>query len=105
MQCMCSGPARRKPPAASCTAAGKSTPLPAPAPWSQLSTKLIDSGKLRDSLKLTYDFMNRNGDNRRDSASSTAVTACGGGLPTGRRAAMMVYPCMTHAGHRVRSLR
>lgn len=28
----------------------------------QLSTKLLDSSKWKDSLKLTYDFMNRNGE-------------------------------------------
>jgi hypothetical protein len=28
----------------------------------QLSTKLLDSGKLKDSLKLVYDFQNRFGE-------------------------------------------
>lgn len=33
-----------------------------PTPVVELSTKLLDSDKWRDSLKLTYDFMNRNGE-------------------------------------------
>ena len=33
-----------------------------PTPVVELSTRLLDQGKWRDSLKLTYDFMNRNGE-------------------------------------------
>jgi len=37
---------------------------PPPSPFyppTQLSTKLVDADQWKDSLRLTYDFMNRNG--------------------------------------------
>jgi hypothetical protein len=47
----------------------RNAPNPQPHPAApltppQLSTKLIDVDKWKDSLKLTYDFMNRNGGGR-----------------------------------------